>query len=86
MDGAESASTSQASLNSWTTVDDADDRVGGWSGSTTSEDMSRDEDYLVIDGYLTACALTEVEAASCVNVKRTMEETRAEEDAKRKKT
>jgi len=73
----ENTDSPSCSLNSWTAVDDDSDkkpvRVGGWSGTASSEEMTRDEDFLLIDGYLTACALTEFEAASCDNVKRTIE-------------
>ena len=56
------------SPSSWTAVDPATDGrtfpddVARWNGAKSQAEMTRDEDFLLIDAFLAACALTEEDA------------------------
>ena len=73
------------SLANWTEVEsESDEEV--WKGPKTCDEMSRDEDYFLIDSYLTACALTEKQALITGNDKRISGEMEDGSSSKRTKS
>ena len=73
------------SLDTWTAVEpEPDEEI--WRGPKAADDMSRDEDFFLIESYLFACAMTEESVSTSANDKRARDGTDQGEASKRTKS
>lgn len=64
------------SLDTWTAVEpEPDEEI--WRGPKAADDMSRDEDFFLIESYLFACAMTEESAVTEESVSTSANDKRA---------